>query len=133
MNHLTAERNRSAFALAMVRAQSDATLWRIPHNPLRPDEVVTLGGQAYALVWLHVSFDTLSPSSKSAVTVTCRATGEQTTISPVWRKERRTKTGEARVTFTVGGEGSWDSYEAACAGLVAIAAARLGRGKRVAA
>ncbi|WP_104992762.1 hypothetical protein [Deinococcus sp. NW-56] len=129
MTDLTAERNRSAFALAMARAQSDATLWRIPHNPLRPDVVVTLGGLEYALVWLHVSFDTLSPSSKSAVTITCRATGEQVGISPVWRKERRTKAGEARVTYTVKGEGSWDSYDEACAGLVAIAAARLGRGR----
>lgn len=133
MTDLTAERNRSAFALAMARAQSDATLWRIPHNPARPDVVLTLGGQEYALVWLHIEFDTLSPSSKSAVTVTCRATGEQTTISPVWRKERRLKSGAARVAYTVKGEGSWASYDEACAGLVAMAAARLGRVKRAAA
>lgn len=118
-------RTTTPIGILLARATERARFQRVPYNPLNPDAVVRCEGQDYALTWLDLDFDLMSPSRRSTVTVTCRATGERLDIGGVWRKERRTKAGETKVTYTLKGAGSWHSYEGVCAGLVALAAERM--------
>lgn len=127
---LTVEARRRAwgrFQAQLAHAAADARLLGYPLCPLRPDVVVEHAGGTFAVQWLQVDFDTLSPTSVSAVTVTSHATGRAVTFGRVFRKQRRSRvTAKATVRYS-SPAGTHGLMEEVAAALVALAAPDLGR------
>jgi len=121
MNHQTPGRNpRTALAVQLAHATSDAELYGVPHNPLRPDVVATIGGERYsAVAFLETS---LSRTERYSVTVTRASTGERVRFGQVLASARRLKDGTLSVNVSQKGAGSWKSLDAALLGLMHVAA-----------
>lgn len=113
------------FNLALI--VNEARLYGAAFNTLNPDRVVTVDGTEYSLEWMQTGFDTMSPTRKYGVTVTCRDTGRRVEYAVI-EKVRRNRQGEGKVHYNCKYAGmNVHGFEEANAHLAQTAAAFLAR------
>ncbi|MCD0160006.1 hypothetical protein IHN63_01665 [Deinococcus sp. 6YEL10] len=113
------------FNLALI--VNEARLHGAAFNILKPDHVVTVDGAEYSLEWMQTGFDTMSPTRKYGVTVTCRETGRRVEYAVI-EKVRRNRQGEGKVHYNCKYAGmNVQGFDEANAHLAQTAAAFLAR------
>ncbi|UQN06801.1 hypothetical protein [Deinococcus sp. QL22] len=130
---LSPSRQRERFNVQLAQAHTYARDHSVPFNPIKPDALLELDGDAYSVEWMLVRGDTMSTAMQVwAVTVRPRSTGVAQGYGQVIRKERRSKkTGCATVRYN-SPAGNYSTEDEVQAALVALTAARMS-GKDVAA
>ena len=110
-----------AFRYQLAKAHETARTQRVPFNPVKPDAVLELDAQTYAVEWRGGG---LSKTMELTCTVTRHDTGRDYEFVLI-RTERRNKAGCTRVRYSLKGQSGWATRDEAQTAMVVLAAPKL--------